>query len=114
MDENELRLDYWIDTRSHPQFPLWVVFREIGHDAGLHDGLPYLRRSREDVASVLKRLEALPEFAGMASALGIHPQELRAAIWYLIWRVENTEAPPEWSEWNGRLDTAWAEGILKD
>lgn len=113
MDENDLRTDYWVDNRSNKQYPLWLVFKQIGHELGVMDDEPYVRQSRRHVSQLLKTMEQTSEFIRMAGILGITEDELRAMIWYLIWLVERQEIPIEWSEWNRRIDAAWQSGVLK-
>jgi hypothetical protein len=114
VDEADLRLEYWVDNRSKATvFPLWVVFRQVGGDPGAFDGLPYLRQTRVDLATVLKRLESLPDVPRLAEAVGVGEDELRAAFWYLTWLVEHHPVPAEWGEWNRRVDQAWRQGVLK-
>ncbi|PSR21218.1 MAG: hypothetical protein C7B45_11795 [Sulfobacillus acidophilus] len=108
MDEEELRLEYWEDTRSHPEFPVWVIFRLIGHSPDQCDGVPYLRASHQDVATVLKHLEEHPVIDKLATDTGIAPAELRACLWYCIWLVEHRLPPQAWQQWNQRVDEAWA------
>lgn len=113
MDENDVRTDYWIDNRSNRVFPLWLIFKQVGHEMGVMDNLPYLRQSRRGVSDVLKTLEQRPEFIRLATVLGIGEDELRALIWYVSWLVENQPMPDEWAQWNRRVDSAWASGVLK-
>lgn len=115
MDEESLRTDYWVDNRSDKEFPLWVIFRMIGQETGIVDGMPYVRPSRESLPALLKRLEEAPETDRLCEALGLARQEVSAAFWYLIWLVERMGAPPNphWTEWNRRVDEAWDVGILK-
>jgi uncharacterized protein (DUF433 family) len=112
MDEEQLRLEYWEDTRSHPEFPIWLIFRLIGHTSDACNGTPYLRPSRQDVADVLKRLEEHPAIAQLAVDVGIAPAELRASLWYCIWLVEHQAPPAVWRKWNQRVDEAWATQVL--
>lgn len=112
MDEATLRTEYWVDNRSRRDFPLWVIFRQIGQQAGLHEGHPYLRRSGMPLADLVKRLEAHPAVPQIASDLGCEEQELRATLWYLTWLLESLPTPEAWDQWNRRLDEAWREGVL--
>ncbi|MCY0899117.1 MAG: hypothetical protein OWU33_09320 [Firmicutes bacterium] len=112
MNEEHLRLEYWEDTRSDPQFPLWVIFKFIGQAHGIADNLPYLRPSQRDLASVLKALEAHPALDAIAADVDIAPEELHATLWYLTWLVEHHPVPPRWHEWNSRLDTAWQQRLF--
>ncbi len=112
MDENELRLEYWVDTRSHPGFPLWVIFKEIGHARESAGGHPYGRRSHLDVSEILKQLELHEHMADIAKTMEIPEQELRAALWYASWVIESQSPPPDGEEWNSRIDEAWRQGQL--
>lgn len=107
MDEEQLRLEYWEDTRTSPDFPLWVIFKFIGHTSGQWDNAPYLRHSSRDLPAVLKALEAHPAIDALATDLDIAPDELRAVLWYCTWLVEHRTPPSVWSEWNERVDDAW-------
>jgi uncharacterized protein (DUF433 family) len=113
MDETALRTAYWEDNRSRRDFPLWVVFRRIGHEAGRADGHPYLRPSGTGVAEILKGLEALPTIPTLARELACTEEELRATLWYLTWLVERLPAPDSWAEWNRRVDQAWEAGWFR-
>lgn len=115
MDEESLRTDYWVDNRSDKEFPLWVIFRMIGQEKGMADGLPYVRSTQESLPALLKRLEAAEETDRLSEVLGLRRQELSAALWYLTWAVERAKAPdnPHWEEWNRRVDRAWHDGILR-
>lgn len=113
MEENELRTDYWVDNRSNRQFPLWVIFKQIGHDPDMCDGLPYVRQSRRDLPSLIKSLENHPLVPRLAEDLGIRVDELRAALWYVTWTLETRPAPESWHLWNQKVDDAWAHGILQ-
>lgn len=108
MDEEQLRLEYWEDNRSNPEFPLWVIFRCIGHQADHFDNLPYLRHSQQDLASLFKQMESSPHFESLSKDLKVPVEEMRAALWYVIWRIEHFSAPSAWAEWNRRVDEAWA------
>lgn len=112
MDENELRLDYWIDTRSDKTFPLWIIFKQIGQAQGKFDNLAYLRQSGLDIVSVLKTLEQHPRIGDMARDLEIGEQELRAMLWFLVWLVEKNAPPASWESWNERIDEAWRNKTL--
>ncbi|MCL4493769.1 MAG: hypothetical protein M1294_03040 [Firmicutes bacterium] len=114
MDEESLRLDYWIDTRSDPQFPLWVIFKEIGHSPTECDQQPYARRSRQSVAELLKRVEELAPLASIAQEIKVSEKEVRAALWYAVWAVEHKKPPATWQSWNDRVDQAWGEGLFSD
>ncbi len=105
--EDELRTAYWEDCRSDPRFPLWVIFRRVGQAPSVQEGLPYVRPDGPDLPSVLKRLEQWPRLPEMAQELGLSPEDCRAILWYLIWRVERGAADPEWEQWNARIDQAW-------
>ena len=113
MTEDELRTDYWVDNRSDRTFPLWVIFRQIGREAGKADGLPYTRQTGVDLPTMLKRLEQVEQIPALAALVGVRTEELRAALWYLTWAVESSPVPEAWAEWNRRLDTAWETGVLK-
>lgn len=115
MDEETIRTDYWVDNRSDRRFPLWVIFRLVGHDRDTLDGLPYTRLTKTDVVTVFKKLEQHILLADLARSLDIHPQELTAALWYVIWLVAQTPASedPHWVQWNKRVDQAWEAGWLK-
>lgn len=110
MDEEQLRTEYWEETRTHRDFPVWVVFREIGHAPRRS---PYLRRTEEPLPDILKRMEASELIPALASRLGLHTQELRAVLWYLTWVSERLEAPASWEAWNRRVDQAWQHHWLK-
>jgi hypothetical protein len=114
MDEESLRLDYWIDTRSNPQFPLWVIFREIGHSPVECDQEPYARRSRRPVAELLKKIEELIPFDSIAEKVHVSERELRATLWYAIWVVGQQKPQGAWETWNTQIDQAWEEGVFKD
>ncbi len=108
--EDELRTAYWEDCRSDPRFPLWVIFRRVGQASAVQDGLPYVRPGGPDLPSVLKRLEQWPRLSELAQDLGLSPDDCRAVLWYLIWRLEHGGADPEWEDWqrwNARIDEAW-------
>lgn len=113
MDEEQLRLEYWEDNRTNRDFPLWVIFKYIGHAAKEWDGVPYLRHAQRDVPSILKSLETHPSLAALAADLSVAPEELRAALWYCTWVVEHLYAKPEGEEWNARVDDAWRNQILR-
>jgi hypothetical protein len=113
MDENELRLDYWVDTRSHPEFPLWVIFKEIGHERDKAEGHPYGRRSNMGVGEMLKQLELAEGLGNIAHTMGIPEQELRAGLWYASWMVEKQSPPADWEGWNSKVDEAWRQGQLR-
>jgi hypothetical protein len=113
VSEDDLRTDYWVDTRSDPRFPLWVIFKQIGREPGRADGLPYTRQSGLDLATLLKRLEAFDSLPAVAQTVGVRTEELRAALWYLIWAVETSRPPDDWTAWNQRLDEAWRQGLLR-
>jgi hypothetical protein len=113
MDEEQLRLEYWEDNRTNREFPLWVIFKFIGHASGQSDDVPYLRHADQDLPTVLKALETHPSIAALASDLGIAPDELRAALWYCTWVVEHGKPPASWAEWNERVDTAWRSHTLR-
>lgn len=113
MDETELRTDYWIDNRSNPEFPLWVIFRLVGQQSDLFDGHPYTRLSQKSIPDILKQLENSPLVPRLAESLGILEDETRATIWYLIWLSENHPISEFWNEWNRRIDQAWQSGELK-
>ncbi|NMP21916.1 hypothetical protein [Sulfobacillus harzensis] len=113
MDEEQLRLEYWEDTRSDPAYPLWVIFRLIGHQRGLHDDQPYLRHAQTSVADVLKAIETHPSLPTIAKDLAISVDELRASLWYAVWKVEHTPPPPDQDRWNPRVDEAWRSEILQ-
>ena len=113
MDEEQLRLEYWEDTRTNPDFPLWVIFKFIGHASGQWDSVPYLRHAGQDLPAVLKALETHPSIDALAMDLGIGPEELRAALWYCTWLVEHRAPPSNWREWNERVDEAWSTNVLK-
>ncbi|AUW93608.1 MAG: hypothetical protein OWR62_01550 [Sulfobacillus thermotolerans] len=108
MDENELRLDYWVATRTNPKFPLWVIFKEIGHRDG--QGEAYGRRSLRPVREMLRDLEDSEWIPKAAEGLAVPEQELRAALWYAIWLLDQKEPPSEWKEWNDKVDEAWRKG----
>jgi len=112
MDEESLRTDYWVDTRNHPDFPYWVIFKHIGHDSQRADGAPYLRATGEAVPEVLKRLELHPGLPTWAHELSIPPDALRAAFWYAIWLLERMPVPSSWHDWNHTLDEAWQKGVF--
>ncbi len=114
LDEASLRLEYWVETRSHPQFPLWVIFKEIGHSPTQCDQLPYGRRSRRTVPELFKELEQQASLATIAKDIGVPEQEMRAAIWYAIWVMEHQEPQDIWQAWNDRIDAAWRHGLLHD
>ena len=115
MDEETMRTDYWVDNRSDRQFPLWVIFRLVGRDQNVLDGLPYTRLTKTDVVTLLKKIEQHVLLEDLAHSLDVHPQELTAALWYVIWLVEQTPASkdPHWVQWNKRVDQAWEAGWLK-
>jgi uncharacterized protein (DUF433 family) len=112
MAEDEMRSEYWVDTRNDPRFPYWVVFRLIGHDPEVFGGAPYLRRSGRDLPGLLKEMELQEEVPALAAKLGVSADELRAALWYLVWVMEASSAPAPWAEWNRRVDAAWRQGLL--
>lgn len=112
MNEDQLRLEYWEDTRSDPAYPLWVIFRLIGHETGVHDGQPYLRATQKDAADVLKSVETHPLLTSVAEDIGVPIDELRATLWYAIWRIEHTPPPEDTQQWNRRVDEAWRSGIF--
>lgn len=112
MDEEQLRLEYWEDTRSHPAYPLWVIFRHVGHESGVHDDLPYLRHTQRDLPEILKALEAHPMLETVAQDIQLHIEELRATLWYAIWKIEHLNPPSASQEWNHRVDVAWRDGTL--
>jgi len=112
MTEDELRSEYWVDNRHHPDFPLWVIFKQVGADPSRHGGLAYVRQSDCDVATVLKRLELLDDLPAWAQKIGVTTDELRACLWYVIWKVETATPPATWQEWNRRVDEAWANHVL--
>ncbi|WP_053959130.1 hypothetical protein [Sulfobacillus thermosulfidooxidans] len=114
MDEASLRLDYWVDTRSDPKFPLWVIFKEIGHSQTKCDHLPYARRSLRSIPELLKQLEHLAPLKAIAKDLNVPEQEVRAALWYAAWILEHVPPEKSWQEWNNRVDQAWQDGILHD
>lgn len=112
MDEEKLRLEYWEDNRTNRDFPLWVIFKFIGHASGRSDDLPYLRHSGRDVPAVLKALEVHPAIDALAADLGIAPDELRATLWYSTWLAEHRPPPSNWDAWNDRVDEAWRTHAL--
>ncbi len=112
MNEEQLRLEYWEDTRSDPTYPLWVIFRLIGHESGHHDDQPYLRTSGKPAAEVLKAVETHPFMQSLADDIGVPIDELQATLWYAIWRIEHTPPPKDDQQWNRRVDEAWRSGIF--
>lgn len=106
MTEDQLRTEYWEDNRSNPLFPLWIVFKEIGHESSQFDGMPYTRKSRRDVPSVLKDLELSPLVPQLAEQLGVETSELRATLWYAAWELEHLKPRAAWEAWNQRVDQA--------
>lgn len=112
MNEEQLRLEYWEDTRSDPAYPLWVIFRLIGHEAGIHDDQPYLRATQTNAADVLKSVETHALMKSVAEDIGVSLDELRATLWYAIWKIEHTPPPEDDQQWNRRVDTAWRSGTL--
>lgn len=112
MTEDDLRSDYWVDNRSDRAFPLWLVFRQLGQEAGVQDGLPYIRPDGPDVVAVLKQLEAVVDLPEVLEKLGLTAQAAHALMWYLVWLVERSSPNPDWTEWNRRVDAAWQSGIL--
>ncbi len=114
MAESELRLDYWIGTRTHPRFPLWVIFKEIGHSSEQADGHPYGRRSSRPVSELLNTLERSPDISAAAKSMAVPEQELRAALWYAAWVLDGLTPPAEWKEWNDKVDEAWRSGTLDE
>lgn len=112
MDEEHLRLEYWEDNRTNREFPLWLIFKFVGHADAEWDGVPYLRHAGRDLPSVLKALETHPTIDRLAADLEIAPDELRAALWYCIWLVEHRKPPAASEEWNQRVDEAWRTRIL--
>lgn len=113
MDEEKLRLAYWEDNRTNRDFPLWVIFKWIGHVSGRSDDLPYLRHSEQDLPTVLKALEVHPAIDALAFDLGIAPEELRATLWYCTWLVEHRPPPSGWESWNSLVDDAWRTKTLQ-
>ncbi|MDA8193042.1 MAG: hypothetical protein M0Z53_03460 [Thermaerobacter sp.] len=113
VDESELRTDYWVDNRSNRQFPLWVVFRQIGQEPGQFAGSPYLRQSRIEVPALLQALEAHPAVPELARDLGIRAEEFRAMLWFLGWLSAHHPMPETWESWNRRVDEAWQNGTLQ-
>jgi hypothetical protein len=114
VDEEQLRQEYWEETRSDPAFPLWVIFRQVGHEAGVLDNQPYLRESHREVPEVLKAVEQHPLFEAIAHDLSLAPDAARAALWYAVWQIEHLPPPDRWQSWNRRVDAAWAEQVLKN
>lgn len=114
MNESELRTEYWVDTRSHPEFPLWVIFKRIGHQQGVVNGVPYLRESKKEIPDVLKALERHQELPLWAKDLGMSEAELRSVLWYVTWLSESKAPPPEWEDWNRRVDEAWTRNLLAE
>lgn len=112
MDEEQLRLEYWEDTRSDPAYPLWVIFRLIGHQTGHHENLPYLRQGQKDLPEILKMLETHPLLETIAQDIHVSSDELRATLWYAIWKIEHLTPPLDSQSWNHRVDQAWRDGIL--
>ncbi len=112
MDEQQLRLDYWEDNRTRPEFPLWVIFKFIGHALDTAEGVPYLRHAQRELPAVLKDLEAHPAIDRLAEELRLSPQELRASLWYCVWLLEHQAPPDAWRDWNRRVDEAWSQHVL--
>ncbi len=106
MTEDQLRTEYWEDNRTNPLFPIWLVFRAIGHEDGQCDGVPYTRKSRREVPSILKTLETSPLVSQLAKELGIEESELRATLWYAAWELEHIKPRAAWQAWNQRVDQA--------
>ena len=113
MDEEQLRIEYWEDNRTNRDFPLWVIFKFIGHASGHSDNLPYLRHSGQDLPTVVKALEGHPSIDALASDLKLAPEELRAVLWYCTWLLEHRPPPSAWEEWNNRVDEAWKTDTLR-
>ncbi len=114
MDEESLRLEYWIDTRSDPRFPVWVIFKEIGHSQTECEQQPYSRRTRQPVTELLKKIEEWAPLASLAQTIQVSEKELRAALWYAIWTVEQKQPEGAWQTWNDRVDQVWRDGVFGD
>lgn len=112
MDEEQLRLEYWEDTRSDPAYPLWVIFRLIGHQSDSFDSLPYLRHSQRALPEILKALETHPQIETIAQDIHVSADELHACLWYAIWKIEHLTPPLDSQAWDHRVDQAWRDGIL--
>lgn len=104
VNEDQLRTEYWEDNRTHPLFPLWIVFREIGHAKELCEGKPYVRQTGRDVPSILKEMETSPLIPQLAASLGIEETGLRALLWYTAWELEHLKPREAWNRWNHRVD----------